>query len=97
MALSPASGPKVRKPLGRPQTPEELAFYARNFFRLSVVAVVFFPPLGLAGLYFSKQTDEANQCSDWEDAYRNSNRTVWVDMFSILTGIGLIYLYVLFI
>lgn len=42
------------------------------------------------------QTKEANQYSDWEDAYLNSTRTIWMDVLGILVGLGIIYYYVLF-
>lgn len=48
-------GPKVRTPLDRPQTPEELAFYARNHWELTVLALILFLPLGLPGLHFSRE------------------------------------------
>ncbi|CAO2625907.1 Transmembrane protein PMIS2 [Lemmus lemmus] len=64
---------------------------------MTICAVILFPPLGLAALYFSRQTDEANKCSDWEGAYTNSTRTIWMNVFAILVGLALIYTFVLLI
>ncbi|CAH7364358.1 transmembrane protein PMIS2 [Phodopus roborovskii] len=89
--------PKIRKPLNRPQTTEELGFYAQNHFIMTICAVILFPPFGLIGLYFSRKTNEANKDSDWEDAYLNSSRTIWIDVFGILAGLAIIYTYVLLI
>ncbi|XP_075834266.1 transmembrane protein PMIS2 [Microtus pennsylvanicus] len=103
MATAPPSAPaepaapQNKRQLDRPQTEEELAFYARNHFIMTICAVILFPPFGLAALYFSRQTDEANKCSDWEGAYANSTRTIWMDVFAILMGLALIYTYVLLI
>nr|XP_045011115.1 transmembrane protein PMIS2-like [Jaculus jaculus] len=90
-----ASAPPV-KPLGRPQTPEELAFYAPDHFFLTVMAVILCPPLGLAALHFRSQIKEDNKNSYWEGAYLNSSRTVWLDVFAILIGLGVIYGLVLY-
>ncbi|XP_029388053.1 transmembrane protein PMIS2-like [Mus pahari] len=84
-----------RKPLDRPQTPDELKFYARNHAMLAVVALILFLPFGALALYFSHQTNEANKCSAWEDAYRNSSRTMWFNVLAILIFLGLIYVVVL--
>lgn len=43
------------KGLGRPQTDDELKFYARNYFCLTIIGMVFFLPFGLMALYFSRQ------------------------------------------
>ncbi|XP_029335598.1 transmembrane protein PMIS2 [Mus caroli] len=88
-------GAPGRKPLDRPQTPDELKFYARNYTLLAVLALILFLPFGLLALYFSHQTNEANKCSAWEDAYRNSSRTMWFNMLAILAFIGIIYVFAL--
>ncbi|XP_027286871.1 transmembrane protein PMIS2-like [Cricetulus griseus] len=88
---------KCKKPLNRPQTAEELGFYAPKHKVMTILALLLFPPFGLLALYFSFQTDEANKCSDWEVAYTNSTRTMWFDVLGILAGLGLIYAYVLLI
>ncbi|XP_076790060.1 transmembrane protein PMIS2 [Arvicanthis niloticus] len=80
-----------RKPLGRPQTADELKFYARNHLLLTILSMIIFLPLGAIGFYFSRKTDEANRCSDWVDAYRNSTRTIWLDVFAILIGLGIVF------
>lgn len=49
------AAPKNKRQLDRPQTEEELAFYARNHFIMTICAVILFPPFGLAALYFSRQ------------------------------------------
>ncbi|KAM4825214.1 transmembrane protein PMIS2 [Thomomys bottae] len=77
------------------QMPEELAFYAPNYICLTVFAVIFFPPLGLAAAYFSSKTTEANQNQDWEQAYINSGWTGWLDVFAIVIGLVIIYVYAL--
>ncbi|XP_076409606.1 transmembrane protein PMIS2 [Peromyscus maniculatus bairdii] len=94
--MAEAAGRKVRQPLGRPQTSEELAFYARTHIFLTICALLLCPPFGLLGLLFAHKTKEANQYSDWEDAYLNSTRTIWMDVLGILVGLGIIYYYVLF-
>ncbi|XP_062966009.1 transmembrane protein PMIS2 [Cynocephalus volans] len=78
------------------QTPEELAFYAPNYGCLVIFAVILFPPLGLAAVYFSTKTTQANKNSEWEEAYINSGRTGWLSVFAILIGLGLIYAYALY-
>ncbi|XP_052617920.1 transmembrane protein PMIS2 [Peromyscus californicus insignis] len=118
MAADP--GPKVRVPLDRPQTSEELAFYARSHTVLTICALLLFPPFGLLAIFFAQkvkllprhcssypqkpipmlpllQTKEANQYSDWEDAYLNSARTIWIDVIGILVGLGIIYFCVLYV
>ncbi|XP_055450672.1 transmembrane protein PMIS2 [Psammomys obesus] len=92
---TPAPAKTSKKPLDREQTSEEKAFYARNHFVMTVLALILFPPLGLGGLYYSRKTDEANKSSDWEDAYHNSTRTIFFDVFGIMIGLGLIYVFVL--
>ncbi|XP_005400125.1 PREDICTED: uncharacterized protein LOC102023997 isoform X3 [Chinchilla lanigera] len=78
------------------QTQEELDFYAPSYVCLTFTAIILFPPLGMLGLYFSRQTTEANEKSDWEQAYANSARTGWLDVCAILIGLGLIYGLVLY-
>ncbi|KAK2491228.1 hypothetical protein MC885_011005 [Smutsia gigantea] len=82
---------------------------AGNFFPPLGLLAVFFchkvsspsPRVSQAGLRNpllklpSLQTWKANRNSKWEDAYINSGRTVWMDVFSILIGLGLIYAYAL--
>uniref|UniRef100_A0A8C6GJZ8 PMIS2 transmembrane protein n=1 Tax=Mus spicilegus TaxID=10103 RepID=A0A8C6GJZ8_MUSSI len=87
--------PPERKPLDRPQTPDELKFYARNYALLALLALILFLPFGILAIYFSNQTNKANKCSEWEDAYRNSSRTMWFNMLAILAFIGIIYILVL--
>ncbi|EHB13991.1 hypothetical protein GW7_18364, partial [Heterocephalus glaber] len=77
------------------QTPEELAFYAPNYLCLTLLAIVFCPPLGLISVYFCYKTSVANWNSNWEEAYTNSGRTGCVDVFAILIGLGLLYGYIL--
>uniref|UniRef100_A0A8C3VV80 PMIS2 transmembrane protein n=1 Tax=Catagonus wagneri TaxID=51154 RepID=A0A8C3VV80_9CETA len=86
------------RPLTGPpeQTPEEMSFYAPNYLCLSIVALIIFPPLGIPAIIFSRKTTEANKNSKWEEAYINSGRTGWLDVFAILIGLGLIYYFVLF-
>ncbi|XP_059132138.1 transmembrane protein PMIS2-like [Peromyscus eremicus] len=95
MAAEP--GPKVRVPLGRPQTSEELAFYAQSHTVLTICALLLFPPFGLLAIFFAQKTKEANEYSDWEDAYLNSARTIWIDVIGILVGLGIIYFCVLYV
>ncbi|KAM5207549.1 LOW QUALITY PROTEIN: transmembrane protein PMIS2 [Hipposideros larvatus] len=90
------------------QTPEELAFYAPNHKCLTILAIILFLPLGLPAAFFSYktqkpmskvpslQTSKANKNSDWEEAYINSGRACWLDVFAILIGLGIIYYYALF-
>ncbi|KAM6223706.1 transmembrane protein PMIS2 [Rhynchocyon petersi] len=73
------------------QTAEELAFYAPDYFYLSIIAALLFPPLGIPGAYFSYKTTTANRASSWEEAYINSGRTGWLDAFAIIIGLGIIY------
>ncbi|XP_045297199.1 transmembrane protein PMIS2 [Leopardus geoffroyi] len=91
----PAAG-APEKPPEETQTPEELAFYAPNYLCLTILAVILFPPLGLIAIFFSYKTSQANKNSEWEDAYLNSGRTGWLDVFAILIGLGIIYAYTLF-
>ncbi|XP_032105433.1 transmembrane protein PMIS2-like [Sapajus apella] len=86
---APAEAPQ--EPQEPTQTPEELAFYAPNHICLTIFAIFLFPPLGLAALYFSHQTNKANQNSEWEEAYTNSGRTGWLGAFAVMIGLGLIY------
>ncbi|KAB0347835.1 hypothetical protein FD754_012692 [Muntiacus muntjak] len=100
-----AAAPEVK------QTKEELLFYAPEYTCLTVVALILFPPLGIPALVFSGkvglrnpnlklpflQTKEANKKSQWEEAYINSGRTGWLDVFAILIGLGIIYFLVLFV
>ncbi|EDL23998.1 RIKEN cDNA 4930479M11 [Mus musculus] len=88
-------GAPGRKPLDRPQTPDELKFYARNYVMLALLAMILFLPFGILAIYFSIQTNEANKCSNWEDAYRNSSRTMWFNMLAIVAFVGIIYILVL--
>lgn len=44
-----------RKPLDRPQTADELKFYARNYVGLAVLALLLFLPFGVLALSFSYQ------------------------------------------
>ncbi|XP_005400126.1 PREDICTED: uncharacterized protein C11orf91 homolog isoform X4 [Chinchilla lanigera] len=46
--------------------------------------------------YAPSYTTEANEKSDWEQAYANSARTGWLDVCAILIGLGLIYGLVLY-
>ncbi|XP_075392791.1 transmembrane protein PMIS2 [Tenrec ecaudatus] len=93
------------------QTAEERDFYAPNYLYLTILSVILFFPLGIPAAFFcyqvqgspkptstlpSLQTFKANQESRWEDAYVNSGRTCWLDVFAILIGLGIIYYYVLF-
>ncbi|KAM8774767.1 transmembrane protein PMIS2 [Rhynchonycteris naso] len=93
------------------QTPEELAFYAPDYFFLTILAVILFFPLGLIAAYFSYkkaefrnphlklpplQTMQDNKQSSWEAAYVNSGRTGWLNVFAILIGLGIIYYCLLF-
>ncbi|VFV40606.1 riken cdna 4930479m11 gene [Lynx pardinus] len=91
-----ASKGAPEKPPEKTQTPEELAFYAPNYLCLTILAVILFPPLGLIAIFFSYKTSQANKNSEWEDAYLNSGRTGWLDVFAILIGLGIIYAYTLF-
>lgn len=45
----------------------------------------------------SLQTTKANKESKWEEAYINSGRTGWLDVFAILIGLGILYYYLLFL
>uniref|UniRef100_A0A8C6FFW2 PMIS2 transmembrane protein n=1 Tax=Moschus moschiferus TaxID=68415 RepID=A0A8C6FFW2_MOSMO len=85
------------KPPEITQTTEELLFYAPDYLCLTIVAIILFPPLGIPALLFSRKTKEANQKSDWEEAYINSGRTGWLDVFAILVGLGIIYFLALFV
>uniref|UniRef100_A0A673VK35 PMIS2 transmembrane protein n=1 Tax=Suricata suricatta TaxID=37032 RepID=A0A673VK35_SURSU len=96
-AGAPPAADAPQKPLEERQTPEELAFYAPNYMCLTILAVIVFPPLGLIAIFFSHKTQQANKNSEWEDAYINSSRTGWLDVFAILIGLGLIYAYTLLI
>nr|XP_045368886.1 transmembrane protein PMIS2 [Camelus bactrianus] len=78
------------------QSPEELAFYAPDYFYMTIVAALLFPPLGIPAILFSRKTEEANKKSNWDKAYINSGRTGWLDVFAILIGLGIIYYCVLF-
>uniref|UniRef100_A0A452V2Y1 PMIS2 transmembrane protein n=1 Tax=Ursus maritimus TaxID=29073 RepID=A0A452V2Y1_URSMA len=91
---APPTAGAPEKPPQETQTPEELAFYAPNYLCLTILAAIIFPPLGL--ILPSLQTSQANKSSQWEDAYINSGRTGWLDVFAILIGLGIIYAYVLF-
>ncbi|XP_069855160.1 transmembrane protein PMIS2 [Dipodomys merriami] len=94
---TPASPSEVPKETSASlQMPEGLEFYAPNYICLTVFAVIFFPPLGLAAVYFSSKTTEANQNQDWEQAYINSGWTGWLDVFAILIGLAIIYVYTLY-
>ncbi|XP_044788174.1 transmembrane protein PMIS2 [Bubalus bubalis] len=79
------------------QTREELLFYAPDYLCLTIVAVILFPPLGIPALIFCVKTRGANKKSQWEEAYINSGRTGWLDVFAILIGLGIIYFLVLFV
>ncbi|XP_070255020.1 transmembrane protein PMIS2 [Myotis yumanensis] len=79
------------------QTAEELAFYAPNYICLTVLATICFFPLGLPAIYFSHKTTKANKESNWKEAYINSGRTGWLDVFAILIGLGILYYYTLFL
>ncbi|XP_069406781.1 transmembrane protein PMIS2 [Ovis canadensis] len=79
------------------QTREELLFYAPDYQCLTIAAIILFPPLGIPALVFSGKTKEANKKSEWEEAYINSGRTGWLDVFAILIGLGIIYFLVLFV
>uniref|UniRef100_A0A8C4PFJ9 PMIS2 transmembrane protein n=1 Tax=Equus asinus asinus TaxID=83772 RepID=A0A8C4PFJ9_EQUAS len=79
------------------QTEEELAFYAPSYVCMTVLAVILFPPLGLPAIFFSYKTTQANKNSEWEEAYVNSGRTGWLDVFAILIGLGIIYYYALMV
>ncbi|XP_073081694.1 transmembrane protein PMIS2 [Manis javanica] len=95
---APGASPEAPKGDAKPiQTPEELTFHATNDLYLTVMAVLFFPPLGLLAVFFCHKTWKANRNSKWEDAYINSGRTVWMDVFSILISLGLIYAYALYL
>lgn len=48
-------GAPGRKPLDRPQTPDELKFYARNYVMLALLAMILFLPFGILAIYFSIQ------------------------------------------
>uniref|UniRef100_A0A8C6ASV8 Uncharacterized protein n=1 Tax=Monodon monoceros TaxID=40151 RepID=A0A8C6ASV8_MONMO len=84
------------EPQGSVQTPEELAFHAPDYLCMTIIGILLFPPLGLPALPFL-QTKDANKNSDWEEAYINSGRTGWLDVFAILIGLGIIYYYALFV
>ncbi|KAM8963284.1 transmembrane protein PMIS2 [Lycaon pictus] len=96
VAEAPPAAEDSKKPPEITQTPEELAFYAPNYIYLTILAVITFPPLGLLAVFFSYKTMQANKNSQWEDAYINSGRTGWLDVFSILIGLAIIYVYALF-
>ncbi|XP_060254480.1 transmembrane protein PMIS2 [Ovis aries] len=104
-----APGAEAQPPPGT-QTREELLFYAPDYQCLTIAAIILFPPLGIPALVFSGkvnqnpnlklpflQTKEANEKSEWEEAYINSGRTGWLDVFAILIGLGIIYFLVLFV
>ncbi|XP_060042451.1 transmembrane protein PMIS2 [Erinaceus europaeus] len=78
------------------QTEEELRFYAPDYLVLTVLAALLFPPLGFVAVYFCYQTIKYNKDSEWTEAYHNSSITGWLDTFSILIGLGLIYYITLF-
>ncbi|XP_063108480.1 transmembrane protein PMIS2 [Cavia porcellus] len=86
-----------RKPDSSKQSPQEKALRAPPHTFLTIVAIILFPPLGLAGFYYNRQTIKANQNKDWDEAHRNSARTGWLDVFAILIGLGLIYVFALFL
>ncbi|XP_068383220.1 transmembrane protein PMIS2 [Eschrichtius robustus] len=94
---APGAPPDEAKPQGPVQTPEELAFYAPDYLCMTVIGILLFPPLGLPAAFFCHKTKEANKNSDWEEAYINSGRTGWLDVFAILIGLGIIYYYALFV
>nr|KAF6407744.1 PMIS2 transmembrane protein [Molossus molossus] len=73
------------------QTPEEIAFYAPSYITLTILALICFFPLGLLAAIFSYKTCRANRNSNWEEAYRNSGRTGWLDAFAIIIGLGIFY------
>ncbi|XP_045428322.1 transmembrane protein PMIS2 [Pipistrellus kuhlii] len=79
------------------QTAEEVAFYAPNYICLTILAIICFFPLGCLAMYFSHKTTKANKKSKWEEAYINSGRTGWLDVFAILIGLGLLYFLVLYV
>ncbi|XDA83277.1 hypothetical protein R6Z07F_013170 [Ovis aries] len=91
-----APGAEAQPPPGT-QTREELLFYAPDYQCLTIAAIILFPPLGIPALVFSGKTKEANEKSEWEEAYINSGRTGWLDVFAILIGLGIIYFLVLFV
>lgn len=50
---APGASPEAPKGDAKPiQTPEELTFHATNDLYLTVMAVLFFPPLGLLAVFF---------------------------------------------
>ncbi|XP_065754416.1 transmembrane protein PMIS2 [Phocoena phocoena] len=95
--LAPGAPPDEAKPQGPVQTPEELAFHAPDYLCMTIIGILLFPPLGLPAGFFCHKTKEANKNSDWEEAYINSGRTGWLDVFAILIGLGIIYYYALFV
>uniref|UniRef100_A0A8C0WBN7 Uncharacterized protein n=1 Tax=Castor canadensis TaxID=51338 RepID=A0A8C0WBN7_CASCN len=76
------------------QTPEELEFYAPVYKHLTIAGILRNPHLWFPRL---PQTTEANQNSEWEDAYDNSARTVWLAVYAILVGLGLFYGFFLYV
>ncbi|ELK05781.1 hypothetical protein PAL_GLEAN10000942 [Pteropus alecto] len=87
---------EAKEPEDPIQTPEELAFHAPTYLFLTILAVIMFPPLGLPAAFFCYKTWRANKKSEWQQAYVNSSRTGWLDVFAILIGLGILYYYILF-
>ncbi|XP_048647220.1 transmembrane protein PMIS2 [Marmota marmota marmota] len=96
----------------KPQSPEELAFYAPNHLCLVVLGILLCPPLGILAFKERKksflvqklttmlsplQIMLANHNSEWEQAYKSSRKTGWLSVFSILGGLAIIYLLFLYI
>ncbi|XP_059521415.1 transmembrane protein PMIS2 [Myotis daubentonii] len=92
--VPPGEDQKLPEPT---QTAEELEFYAPNYICLTILATICFFPLGCLAIYFSRKTTKANKKSNWEEAYINSGRTGWMDVFAILIGLGILYYYALFL
>nr|KAF6286244.1 PMIS2 transmembrane protein [Myotis myotis] len=92
--VPPGEDQKLPEPT---QTTEELEFYAPNYIFLTILATICFFPLGCLAIYFSHKTTKANKESNWEEAYINSGRTGWLDVFAILIGLGILYYYALFL
>uniref|UniRef100_A0A8C9PJZ0 Uncharacterized protein n=1 Tax=Spermophilus dauricus TaxID=99837 RepID=A0A8C9PJZ0_SPEDA len=79
------------------RSPEELAFYAPNHLCLVVLSILLCLPLGILAFKERKKIVLANRNSEWEQAYKSSRKTGWLSVFSILGGLAIIYLIVLYI
>ena len=101
----PVPGPILSstRPLAVPIASAPVLGHAEGFPLLTGEMSSHYPGFDKAGLRNPNlklpflQTKEANKKSQWEEAYINSGRTGWLDVFAILIGLGIIYFLVLFV